>query len=232
MKARAAKSKLSRTWRARVLGSGGPIDWKAMEDTHHIREAIAKIVPGFEKIAEVGHTEAGIPDRWPHAAPRRGFPRPTARPGCMSTTLPELLAVGDNTLRLMTVRSEGQFNTVVYEEYDLYRGQDRRDIILMHPDNAQRMGLRRTARDGAQRDRTAGQHPRATVGQDQSRQRLDVLSRGEHSRAAHARSAIEDAGLQRHPGPNRSATSCSARHMCRANGGTPATGDLATGTAS
>ena len=38
-------------------------------------------------------------------------------------------------LVVMTVRSEGQFNTVVYEDEDLYRGQDRRDIILMHPDD-------------------------------------------------------------------------------------------------
>jgi len=46
------------------------------------------------------------------------------------------------TLRLMTVRSEGQFNTVVYEDYDLYRGQDRRDVILLHPDDIQRLGLK------------------------------------------------------------------------------------------
>ena len=31
----------------------------------------------------------------------------------------------------MTVRSEGQFNTVVYEEEDIYRAQERRDVILM-----------------------------------------------------------------------------------------------------
>jgi anaerobic selenocysteine-containing dehydrogenase len=42
----------------------------------------------------------------------------------------------------MTVRSEGQFNTVVYEEYDLYRGQDRRDVVLVHPDDLARMGLK------------------------------------------------------------------------------------------
>ena len=42
----------------------------------------------------------------------------------------------------MTVRSEGQFNTVVYEDYDLYRGQERRDVILMHPDDIQRLALR------------------------------------------------------------------------------------------
>ncbi len=31
-------------------------------------------------------------------------------------------------MRLMTIRSEGQFNTVVYEEEDIYRAQDRRDV--------------------------------------------------------------------------------------------------------
>jgi anaerobic selenocysteine-containing dehydrogenase len=41
----------------------------------------------------------------------------------------------------MTVRSEGQFNTVVYEEEDLYRGQDRRDVILLHPDDIGRLRL-------------------------------------------------------------------------------------------
>ena len=42
----------------------------------------------------------------------------------------------------MSIRSEGQFNTVVYEEEDLYRGQDRRDIILMSRQDITRFGLR------------------------------------------------------------------------------------------
>ena len=41
----------------------------------------------------------------------------------------------------MTIRSEGQFNTVVYEEEDLYRGQERRDVILINPDDMRRLGL-------------------------------------------------------------------------------------------
>jgi anaerobic selenocysteine-containing dehydrogenase len=41
----------------------------------------------------------------------------------------------------MTIRSEGQFNTVVYEEEDLYRNQTRRDIVLIHPDDIARFGL-------------------------------------------------------------------------------------------
>ena len=46
----------------------------------------------------------------------------------------------------MTVRSEGQFNTVVYEEGDLYRGQTRRDVILLNPDDIERLGLQEVQR--------------------------------------------------------------------------------------
>ena len=42
----------------------------------------------------------------------------------------------------MTVRSEGQFNSVVYEEEDRYRGQDRRDIILLAQADLDRLGLK------------------------------------------------------------------------------------------
>ncbi len=46
----------------------------------------------------------------------------------------------------MTVRSEGQFNTVVYEEEDLYRGQERRDIILMNPADMKRLCINKDDR--------------------------------------------------------------------------------------
>ena len=41
----------------------------------------------------------------------------------------------------MTVRSEGQFNTVVYDEEDIYRDQTRRDVILMNPADMRRLHL-------------------------------------------------------------------------------------------
>jgi anaerobic selenocysteine-containing dehydrogenase len=40
------------------------------------------------------------------------------------------------------MRSEGQFNTVVYEEHDIYRGQERRDVILMNRADINRLGLK------------------------------------------------------------------------------------------
>ncbi|HTN76337.1 MAG TPA: molybdopterin dinucleotide binding domain-containing protein, partial [Pirellulaceae bacterium] len=70
------------------------------------------------------------------------FPTPSGKAILHVHSIPELRALGPRELRLMTVRSEGQFNTVVYEDYDLYRGQDRRDIILLHPDDIARLGLK------------------------------------------------------------------------------------------
>jgi anaerobic selenocysteine-containing dehydrogenase len=116
-----------------------PIDWRSMQSTGKIREAIAKVVPGFEKIAEIDRTkqEFQIDGRTFHE-PR--FPTPTGRARLHAHELPDLPDAGEG-LRLMTVRSEGQFNTVVYDEDDLYRGQDRRDVILLHPDDISRLRL-------------------------------------------------------------------------------------------
>jgi anaerobic selenocysteine-containing dehydrogenase len=41
----------------------------------------------------------------------------------------------------MTLRSEGQFNTVVYEEEDVYRGATRRDVVFMAPEDLAAYGL-------------------------------------------------------------------------------------------
>lgn len=127
-----------------VLGNDGPIDWNAMRGHRRIREAIGKIVPGFEGMNEIDTTqkEFQIGGRTLHQ-PR--FPTASGRATLHIHALPEL-AGDENSLRLMTVRSEGQFNTVVYEEYDLYRGQDRRDIVLVHPDDIRRMGLEAESR--------------------------------------------------------------------------------------
>ena len=55
--------------------------------------------------------------------------------------LPDLLGNEPGQLRLMTIRSEGQFNTVVYEDYDLYRGVEDRLVILIHPMISPQEGL-------------------------------------------------------------------------------------------
>lgn len=123
-----------------VLGENGPVDWSALESHDAIRQLIAELIPGFEPIADIGKTkqEFHIPGR--RVAERR-FATPTGKAQFHAVDLPARPALAENELQMMTIRSEGQFNTVVYEEQDLHRGQERRDVILMHPDDIRRLGL-------------------------------------------------------------------------------------------
>lgn len=123
-----------------VLDGRSPLNWEEMKETRNIRASIAKVIPGLESLATVDQTkqEFQIPGRTFHT-PK--FPTPSGKAILHTHTIPPL-AGNAGELRLMTVRSEGQFNTVVYEQEDLYRGQERRDIILMHPDDLAARGLK------------------------------------------------------------------------------------------
>ncbi len=122
----------------RVLGESSPIDWSAMHECMSIRQVMAKAIPGFEPLAAIDETkqEFHVSGRIFHA-PQFGTPNGKAQ--FAAVMIPPLPA--DDRLRLMTIRSEGQFNTVVYEETDIYRGQERRNIILMNPSDIHRLGL-------------------------------------------------------------------------------------------
>jgi molybdopterin-dependent oxidoreductase alpha subunit len=123
-----------------IGNSQSVVDWTGMRSTEQIRQSIARIVPGFEKLADIDRTkeEFQIAGRTFHE-PRFATPDGLAR--LHIHTLPALSASGDSQIRLMTIRSEGQFNTVVYEDEDVYRGIERRDVIMLHPQDLARFGL-------------------------------------------------------------------------------------------
>lgn len=123
-----------------VLGESGPVDWRELESHDAIRRLIAELIPGYEPIADIGETRKEFHIAGRHPDERR-FSTPTGKATFHAVALPALAEVADNAFRMMTVRSEGQFNTVVYETEDLYRGQDRRDIVLLHADDIARLGL-------------------------------------------------------------------------------------------
>lgn len=108
-----------------------PIDWAAYKQHRHIREAIAKTVPGMEPLADidVAKQEFHIAGRLMHS-PRFNTPDGKAhfatRPTPASHTAP---------LILTTVRSEGQFNTIIYERTDSYRGNADRHTVMLHADD-------------------------------------------------------------------------------------------------
>lgn len=124
----------------RVFGDEGPIDWAAMRDHTQLRQAISRIIPGYAKIGELDASkqEFQLDGRTFHAPT---FGTPSGKAQLHVPHVPAMLGGADRELRVMTIRSEGQFNTVVYEEEDHYRGQERRDVILMNAEDVVRLGL-------------------------------------------------------------------------------------------
>ena len=111
----------------------------SLGDHDALRQAIAAVVPGYDAIATIGETkhEFQIAGRTFHAPT---FPTATGRAQAAVTPLPAFRPEAGQ-FRLMTLRSEGQFNTVVYKEEDLYRGTSRRDVVMMAAPDGQRLGL-------------------------------------------------------------------------------------------
>ena len=122
----------------------GPIDWVELYKTGNVRQMIGKVFPGFEKIKDIDKTgeEFHIAGRTLHT-PK--FPTPNGRARFKVCATPDMAAGqpqgNGNRFRLMTVRSEGQFNTVVYDLDDKYRGIPSRDAVLMNPDDMQTRGM-------------------------------------------------------------------------------------------
>ena len=142
---------------AEALLEPGPIDWRGMRQHRRIRQAMARVIPGLEPLDQIDATRQEFQiagrtlDRPPFATPSgrarlhvHEIEPPNEKGHCGANGETSDRSNGSDheaCLRLMTVRSEGQFNTVVYEEHDLYRGQERRDVILVHPDDIARLGL-------------------------------------------------------------------------------------------
>ena len=118
----------------KVLGSE-IIDFGKFKEHKNLRKLIAQIVPGFEKMEEMDETggEFQIPNRTYHEPV---FSTPDKKANFRVCSIPSLKG-SDGELRMMSVRSEGQFNSVVYEEEDIYRGQTNRWVVLMNQKDIQ-----------------------------------------------------------------------------------------------
>lgn len=118
-----------------------PIDFAAFKQHSKVREAIAQIVPGLEQLADidVAKREFHIKNRVLHE-PQFGTADNRAHFVVTPTPLP------GTELTLATVRSEGQFNTIIYEEQDSYRLKAGRDAVLLNREDMARLGVTEGAR--------------------------------------------------------------------------------------
>lgn len=124
----------------RVLGNEDLFHWGELKNHDSIRVLISRIIPGFETMDLIGATkeEFHIPGRLLH---KPAFPTSSGKAQFIYHPIPNLKSLQENEFHLLSVRSEGQFNTVVYEEEDLYRGQERRDVMMMNKEDMTRMEL-------------------------------------------------------------------------------------------
>ncbi|ODT15014.1 MAG: hypothetical protein ABS35_32935 [Kaistia sp. SCN 65-12] len=114
-----------------------PVPFERFKEHRQVRAVIAKVVPGLEQLADidVAKREFHIKHRVMHAPE---FGTPDGKAHFVVTPLPKAPA----PLTLATVRSEGQFNTIIYEEQDSYRLKAGRDAIFLNRDDMAAFGVR------------------------------------------------------------------------------------------
>ena len=122
----------------RMLPAAG-VNWRMMRSHRHLREEMARVVPGYRGLARVDDERREFQiDGRTFREPR--FATDDGKARFFVTDMPHT-HTDSGEFRLMTLRSEGQFNTVVYDEEDLYRGNTRRDVVMLSAEDADRLGL-------------------------------------------------------------------------------------------
>lgn len=107
-----------------------PIDFRAFARHREIRRAIAAVLPEMAELADidVARREFHVRGRLMHSPE---FRTPDGRGHFVVRPMPP----PRKGLTLATIRSEGQFNSIIYEERDSYRGADSRWTILIAPED-------------------------------------------------------------------------------------------------
>lgn len=125
-----------------TLFSDGPLNWSEMHIHQNIRKIISQTIPAMQEMANIDRTlgEFTIPGRILHSPQ---FPTATKKASFAIFPLPNNRS---KKLMMISARSEGQYNTVVFEENDAFRRIDRRDVILMNQVDICDLGLKNNQR--------------------------------------------------------------------------------------
>jgi molybdopterin-dependent oxidoreductase alpha subunit len=120
--------------------SNDPLPWDKFGKTKNTRQLISEVIPGFDALKNIDETgkEFHIEGRVLHNSE---FPVPGGKANFKVCPIPAVRENSQNRFILMTVRSEGQFNTVVYDTDDRYRGISGRNVVLMNKNDMTALGL-------------------------------------------------------------------------------------------
>ena len=129
----------------RTLGAEHPVSWESLAGNYdHVRNAIERTVPGFERYNQRVREDGGF--YLPNPARERVFRTANGRARFTVHSLPHH-ALRDGELLMMTIRSHDQYNTTIYGLDDRYRGvKGGRRVIFMNPADALRLGVQQGER--------------------------------------------------------------------------------------
>lgn len=126
-----------------TLAPNPKVDWDAwVADYGRIRDAIEATYPeDFERFNERMFQPGGFPRKL--AARQREWKTDSGKANFLwNGDLSSALQVEEDVFLLMTLRSNGQFNTTVYSYDDRFRGIfGSREVLMMNPDDMAALGL-------------------------------------------------------------------------------------------
>lgn len=114
------------------------LDFSVFRSHERIRQLIGDVIPGFAKLRSIdaGKEEFHIEGRTLHTP---AFATPDNKARFYAHPLPP---PRESSFLLTSVRSEGQFNSIIYHEHDTYREQRERWVVLMNPQDMEKQSLR------------------------------------------------------------------------------------------
>lgn len=112
----------------------GDFDFATFSSRRKIRQSIAATVPGMQDMAsiDVAKREFHVRNRLMHSPQ---FATSNGRAKFIAHALETFSANEEFPFVLSTVRSEGQFNSIIYEQQDSYRGVEHRRVVFMNADD-------------------------------------------------------------------------------------------------
>jgi molybdopterin-dependent oxidoreductase alpha subunit len=117
-----------------------PLDFNQFKQHDSIRAAIAATIPGMSELKDIAQTkqEFTIKNRLFYTPE---FKTKNGKAQFQTNPLPDAIASADYPFVLASIRSEGQFNSIIYEETDSYRGTDTRWSVLMNKEDITALGI-------------------------------------------------------------------------------------------
>lgn len=111
------------------------LDFSTFRSHERIRQWIGEVIPGFAKLGTIDtrKEEFHIEGRTLHTPV---FATADTKARFYAHPLPPR----QSGFYLTSVRSEGQFNSIIYHEYDTYRDQQERWVVLVNPQDMEQQG--------------------------------------------------------------------------------------------